>query len=158
MFAQDCELIENLLLSLKEDFLCADGGPADGCLGVEIKSTDGQLTLKQPQLIKWKIEILNLKDSNFRATAVVKPLPNKNSNDKHRIGCFHYRLTVGSLCYLEGCNLPDFSMPVNQADKISTNPKHSQDNEVKRIGNHVKGKKEKINLETGFEERLKNTC
>ena len=45
-FAQDDELIENLISSLKEDFLRADEGPTDGHLGFEIKPTDGQLALK----------------------------------------------------------------------------------------------------------------
>ena len=64
-------MIVNPLSSLKEDFLCKDEGPEDGYLGVEIKSKNGQVTLNQPQLIKWMIELLNLQDSYPRAKPVV---------------------------------------------------------------------------------------
>ena len=52
-FVQHDKLIENLLSSLKEDFICADEGPADGYLGVEIKSTDWELMI----LGSWPIKI-----------------------------------------------------------------------------------------------------
>ena len=44
MFARYQKLIDKLIMSLKECFLCADEGEADGCLGVEIKSKDGLMT------------------------------------------------------------------------------------------------------------------
>ena len=52
MLAQDEKLLENLISSLKEYFLCTDEGPEDGFLGVSFKSTDGQPALNQLQLIK----------------------------------------------------------------------------------------------------------
>ena len=89
---------------MKEDFVCTDEGEADGYLGVEIKTEDGEMTLKQPQLMKRIIEILGLKDSNPKATPVVKPLLNKNSNSKDRNeDSFHYRSAIGPLSYLAGC-------------------------------------------------------
>ena len=57
-WSQDNKLIENLLSSLKEDFLYTDEGPADSYLEVETKLPDGKPALKQPQLIKRIIELL----------------------------------------------------------------------------------------------------
>ena len=106
MFAQDDKLIENLLSSLKECFLCTGEGLSDGFLGVEIKSQDGQLTLKEPQLIKWTTELLKLQDSNPGLTPVAKTLLSKSNNGKDRILDFHCRLAIGCLSCLAGCTLP----------------------------------------------------
>ena len=77
MFFQQKQTIDDHFESLKEDFLCTYEGEADGYLGVETKSNDGSMALKQPQLIKRKIELLGLKDDNAKATPVVKPLLSK---------------------------------------------------------------------------------
>ena len=100
MLTQDEKLLENLISSLKECFTCTDEGPEDGFLGVSFKSTDGQPALNQLQLIKQTIELLNLQCSNPRETPVVKPLLNKNKNDKCRIRHFYCIYSAGSLSYL----------------------------------------------------------
>ena len=82
LFAQDKQLIDDLFALLKEDFLYTNKGEADRYLRVKIKTEDRQMTLKQPQLTKRIIEILGLRDSNPKATPVVKPLLSKNSNGK----------------------------------------------------------------------------
>ena len=84
MFTQQKQTIDNLFESLKEDFLCTDEDEADGCLGVEIRSNDGIMTLKQSQLTKRIIGLMGLKDVNPKATPVVKPLLNKNTDGKDR--------------------------------------------------------------------------
>ena len=80
LFSQSKRLSDELFVSLKEDFLCKDGGEADGCLGVEIKVIYNKLALKQPQLMRLSIEILLLMESNQRSVPVVKLLLDK----KHR--------------------------------------------------------------------------
>ena len=133
LFAQNKKLIDDLLRSLKEDFICTDEGEADGYLGVEIRRTDeGKMTLRQPQLIKKIIKILKLTDANPKSTPVVKPLLNKNSDGKGRNeDSFHYRSAIGALSYLAGCTRPDISMAVHQAAKFSTDPKACHDTDVK---------------------------
>lgn len=144
IFAQDSKAIDDLYHSLKEDFICTDEGEADGYLGVEIKSEDGIMTLKQPQLIKRIIELMKLRDANPKATPVVKPLLNKNTDGKDRDeNSFHYRSAIGSLSYLAGCTRPDISMAVHQAAKFSNNPKACHDTAVKRIGKYLLGTEDK---------------
>ena len=49
LFAQDKQLITELLMSLQEDFICTADGEADRHLGVEIRNVDDEkLTLRQP--------------------------------------------------------------------------------------------------------------
>ena len=48
LFTQTSELSDESFASLKEDFLCADEGESDRHLDVEVETTDGMLTLKQP--------------------------------------------------------------------------------------------------------------
>ena len=113
LFAQEQKDIDELIASLKQDFNCTDEGEADGYLGVEIKSEDGKMTLKQPQLIKRIIVLLRLTDANPKGTPVIKPLLNENVNGKERNkDSFHYRSVVGSLSYVAGCTRPDISMVV----------------------------------------------
>jgi len=139
IFAQEDRLIDELFISLQEDFLCTDEGEADGYLGVEIrKDDDGVLNLKQPLLTKRIIEMLGVKDANPKATPVVKPLLSKNSDGKDRDSTsFHYRSAIGSLSYLAGCTRPDISMAVHQAAKFSNHPKACHDTAVKRIGKYL---------------------
>ena len=92
LFSQSKRLSDELFVSLKEDFLCKDGGEADGCLGVEIKVIDNKLILKHPQLVKRTIELLGLIEAISRSVPVVKPLLRKNTDGKDRDGdSFHYR-------------------------------------------------------------------
>ena len=82
LFDQSRRLSDELFASLKEDFLYTDVGEADGCLGVKIKVIDKKLTLKQPQLIKRRIELLGLMEANPRSVLVVKPLLGKTQTEK----------------------------------------------------------------------------
>jgi len=98
------------------------------------------MTLRQPQLIKRIIELLGISDANLKATPVVKPLLNKNTNGKERKDdSFHYRSAIGSLSYLAGCTRSDISMAVHQVAKFSNDPKASHDIAVKRIGKYLLG-------------------
>ena len=96
---------------MKEDFLCTDEGESDGCLGVEIKAIDDKLTLKQPQLIKREIELLELINVNPISVPVAKQLLGKNAEGKDIDGhSFHHRSATGLLQCLTGCTMPDTSM------------------------------------------------
>ena len=87
--------------------------------------------MKQPQVIKRTIELLNLQYSNPRATPVVNPFLNKNNNGEDRLEDFHYILAFESLSHLAGYARPDVSMPVHQSSKFRTNPNHFHDNSLK---------------------------
>lgn len=100
--------------------------------------------MKQPQLIKKIIELLNLTEANPKGTPVVKPLLNKNTDGKERNeDSFHYRSIIGSLSYVAGCTRPDISMAVHQAAKFSNCPKASHGTAVKRIGKYLLGSMDK---------------
>ena len=115
------------------------------------------MTLKQQQLMKRIKEILRIKDSNPKATLVVKLLLNKNSNgkDRNKDG-FYYRLAIGSLPYLAGYTRPDISMAVHQVAKFLNNPKACHDIAIKRIGKYILGTLNKsliyrLNIQKGLE-------
>ena len=76
-FAQDKKATDNLCHSLKDDFLCTDEGEADGYPGVEIKSENNIMTLRQLQLTKKVIKLLGIDVNNLKSTPVAKPLLNK---------------------------------------------------------------------------------
>ena len=96
------------------------------------------MTLKQPQLIKRVIDLIELKGTNPKATTVVKPLLNKNTNRKDRDeNSFRYRTIIGSLSYLAGCIRANISIAIHQEAKFSKNPKASYDTAVKRIRKYL---------------------
>ena len=98
------------------------------------------MTLKQSQLIKRIIELIDLNDANPKATLVVKPLLNKNTNRKDRDkNSFHYCLIIGFIPYLAGCTRPDISIAAHQVAKFSNNLKASYNTAVKRISKYLLG-------------------
>ena len=124
----------------KKYFLCTDEGEAYGCLGMEIKEVDKQLTLKPPQLIKRTIELLGIIDAKPKSVPVAKPLLGKKSEEKDVDGdSFHHRSAIDVLRCLAGCVRPDTLMAVYQAAKFSTNTKACHNAAVKRIGKHLLG-------------------
>ena len=123
MLAQDDKKIDELLKSSSEDVTCANEGEVDGHLGVEIRSENNRMTLKQPQLTKRVTQSLGLEDNNPKATPVIKPLLSKNTDGKDRSeDDFNCRSEIGSLMHLAGCTRPDTSIAVHQAAKFSNNP------------------------------------
>ena len=135
LLAQTRKLSDELLTSLRECFLCADEGEVDEHLSVEIKTTDGASTLKQPELIKRAIELLALTDSNPRSAPVAKPSLGENIEGKHREeDSFHCRPEMGLFQCLAGCTMSDALMAAHQEAKLSTNPKAYNCTAVNRIG------------------------
>ena len=140
LFAQEQKDIDELIVSLQQDFNCTDKGEADRYLGVKIKSEDRKMTLKQPQLIKRIIELLKLTEANLKETQVVKLLLNKNNDSKEiKKDSFHYRSVVGLLSCVAGCTRLDTLIAVHQAIIFSNNLKVSYDTAVKRIGKYLLG-------------------
>ena len=84
MFTQDDNKIDELLKSLSGDFLRTDEGKEDGHMGVEIRSENNRMTVKQLQLTKRVMDSLGLEDANPEATPVVKTFLSKNTDGKHK--------------------------------------------------------------------------
>ena len=77
------------------------------------------MTLKQPQLVKRGIKLLDVKCANPKATPAFNPLLNKNTDKKERNeDIFHKISAIRSLQSLIGCTRPGTSMAARQSTKF----------------------------------------
>ena len=99
IYAPNDQLIGSFIISMQQDDICLHWeGTAEGYLGVDIKTINGQLHLTQPGLSQWIINALGLcKYSNSCSTpADTAPLP-KDSNGDCASGTINYASVVGML-------------------------------------------------------------
>ena len=82
LLAQTIKLSDELFTSSQEVFIFTDEGVTDGHLGVEIETTNGELTTNQPQLIKRTLKLLGLTDASPVSTPVAKPSVGKKPKAK----------------------------------------------------------------------------
>ena len=96
------------------------------------------MTLKHPQLIKRIIELIELKHSNPKSTAVTKKLLNKNTCGKDRdLDSFHNRLEICYLSFLSGFTRPEMSIAAHQEAKFSLKDKECNDISLQCAINHL---------------------
>ncbi len=141
--------INKLIQSLHEgdeNFVLQDEGLIEKYLGVDIKQLDSsKFELTQPFLIERVTKFLGIDNrrTNEKLTPVSKPLLNKDLDGVPRKYDWNYCGTIGMLTYLTGSVHPDIAMVVHQCAKFSTNPMHSHEQAVMRIGRYLLSTREK---------------
>ncbi|KAL3767222.1 hypothetical protein ACHAWU_003313 [Discostella pseudostelligera] len=115
-------------------------GTAEGYLGVDIKTINGQIHLTQSGLSNRIISALGLnKYSNSCQTpAEAAPLP-KDVDGEAASGTINYASVVGMLLYLSGHSRPDLSFAVHQCARYTFAPTRRHEQALLRIGHYLKG-------------------
>jgi len=148
-YVDDCIIIGvthdriNLLIQSlhkrEENFVLQDEGSIEKYLGVEIKQRDASsFELTQPFLIEQITKFLGIDNgkTNEKLTPVSKPLLNKDLDGVRKYD-WEYRGAIGMLTYLTGSIQPDIAMAVHQCAGFSSNPMHSHEQAVMRIGRYL---------------------
>jgi hypothetical protein len=143
-FSRDSKLIDNMIVSLKEDFDLEPEDDVSAFLGIKINELDdGQIELSQPALIERILEATDMKDCNTKGTpASTKPV----GTDEYGPVCeatFEYAQVVGMLMYLSCNTRPDIAFAVHQVARFTHRPKRSHEEAIKRICRYLQGTKEK---------------
>ena len=141
IYAPNDTMIDNFITAMQKDEVCLRReGTAEGYLGIDIKTVNGQLHLTQSGLSQRIINALGLsKYSNSCATPTeLAPLP-KDVNGERASGTINYASVVGMLLYLCGHSRPDLSFAVHQCARYTFAPTKRHEKALLRIGHYLKG-------------------
>lgn len=141
IYARDQSMIDSFILSMQQDDICLRReGTAEGYLGIDIKTVNGQLHLTQSGLSQRILSALGLnKYSNSCTTpADTSPLP-KDVDGDPASGTINYASVVGMLLYLSGHSRPDLSFAVHQCARYTFAPTKRHEKALLRIGHYLKG-------------------
>lgn len=133
--------IDTFISNMQRDDICLrQEGTAEGFLGVDIKSINGNIHLTQTGLSRRIIAALGLnKYSNSCQTpAETTPLP-KDLDGERACGTINYASVVGMLLYLCGHTRPDLSFAVHQCARYTFAPTKRHTQALLRIGHYLKG-------------------
>jgi hypothetical protein len=124
-FAKDPKTIEELLASLRQEFVLTDEGDVINVLGIKVEQQkNGSINLTQPGLIDKIIETVGLKsNSSYLTTPSSGSLLTKDSVGEIRRHEFDYRAPVGMNIYLTSSSRPELAFASHQCARFSQNPK-----------------------------------
>ena len=146
LFARHQEDIDEVIhkLTKEQDMELEIESAVAGFLGVDIKSDKetGQVTLTQTGLIDRIIAALDCDDLPPVDTPADEVL-GKDEFGEPRNCTFNYASVIGQLWYLYGHSRPDLGFAVSQAARFSFNPKRSHELALIRIGQYLKGTRDK---------------
>jgi Reverse transcriptase (RNA-dependent DNA polymerase) len=131
-----------------------------GFLGVSIKRDDaaGTVTLTQTGLIDRIIEALEIDGLPPKETPADEVLTSDKEGDPPN-GTFNYASVIGMMWYLYGHSRPDLGFALSQAARFSHSPKRSHELALIRIGQYLKGTRDKgLILRPHRSELLKVDC
>ena len=145
VYAKESKTIDNMISSLKDEFLLEREEDMAGFLGLNIQRDvdKGTITLLQTGLIEKILIATKLEECNPKFTSADKvPLDKDLDGDPCRED-WEYRSIVGMLLYLAGSTRPDISYAVHQCARFSHNPKASHEIGVKHIVRYLKVTRDK---------------
>ena len=127
IIAENRELVNDFLASMREKFLIKDLGKLRYFLGIEFHIDDNQVTMSQPKYTRAILERFKMQNSFRKSTPMVNNIHHELAFNKHSpkldtIMTTRYRELVGSLIYLEQCTRPDIAVATNILGQQMANP------------------------------------
>ena len=141
IFSNTDELIDSFISSMLHNEICLRReGTAEGYLGVDIKTVNGQIMLTQRGLSECILDELGLDKhtSSCKTPAESAALP-KDIGGKPASGTINYASVVGMLLYLSGHKRPDLSFAVHQCARYTFAPTWRHETALLRIGRYLHG-------------------
>jgi hypothetical protein len=162
LFSPKQEWIDEVIDKLKNtaDLSVEIEDDVAGFLGVQIKRDDkkGTVTLTQTGLIDRIIEALAIDGLPPVDTPADEVLTMDKNGDPPN-GTFNYASVIGMMWYLYGHSRPDLGFALSQAARFSHSPKRSHELALIRIGQYLKGTRDKgLILTPNQDELLKVDC
>jgi hypothetical protein len=162
LFSPKQEWIDEVIDKLKNtaDLSVEIEDDVAGFLGVQIKRDDekGTVTLTQTGLIDRIIDALEIEGLPPVDTPADEVLTMDKNGDPPN-GTFNYASVIGMMWYLYGHSRPDLGFALSQAARFSHSPKRSHELALIRIGQYLKGTRDKgLILQPNQDELLKVDC
>ena len=125
-YSKSAKTIDNVILSLKDEFLLEREEDMAGFLGIHIISDEhnNSLTMTQTGLIERILAAMDMEDCNHKYTPADKDPLCKDVNGAPCCEDWDYRSIVGMMLYLAVSTRPDISYDVHQCARFSHSPKH----------------------------------
>ena len=120
-FAQNDEIINDMISDLQTDFDLTDEGDVEAFLGIKFKQNNHEITMSQPGLIDSilnNVNMLNQEKVKMHDTPVTAPLLHKHKNGEPRKEDWDYRSIIGKLSYLCRNTRPDIEFAVHQCARF----------------------------------------
>lgn len=119
LFAKSDSILDDLVTSLKNDFVLTSSGTVGAFLGIDIHRTaDGFLELVQPGFIKKIIAVCGLQDSSMEHHTPATDILHSDSSGPPRKHHWNYRSLIGMLTYLSTSTHPDKAFAVHQCANL----------------------------------------
>jgi hypothetical protein len=134
----DQQRIEAFKNKMKQTFDMSDLGPLSLYLGVEVRQTDGSITLKQTHYAKKILELGGMTDCNPATTPMEERLKLSKESTAREVDPTLYRRLVGSLRYLVHTR-PDLPFSVGYVSRFLERPTNEHFQAVKRILRYLAG-------------------
>jgi len=162
LFSPKQEWIDEVIVKLKNtaDLSIEIEDDVAGFLGVQIKRDDakGTVTLTQTGLTDRIIEALAIEGLPPLPIPAEEVLTMDKDGDPPN-GTFNYASVIGMMWYLYGHSRPDLGFALSQAARFSHSPKRSHELALIRIGQYLKGTRDKgLILKPNRNELLKIDC
>ena len=161
LFSPKQEWIDEVIQQLRQTDLTIEiEDDVAGFLGVQIKRNDaaGTVTLTQTGLIDRIIEALDIDGLPPQDTPADEVLTLDKDGDPPN-ATFNYASVIGMMWYLYGHSRPDLGFALSQAARFSHAPKRSHELALIRIGQYLKGTRDKgLILSPDREALLKIDC
>jgi Reverse transcriptase (RNA-dependent DNA polymerase) len=161
LFSPKQEWIDEVIDKLRQTDLSIEiEDDVAGFLGVQIKRDDnaGTVTLTQTGLIDRIIDALHIEGLPPKETPADDVLTMDKEGDPP-YGTFNYASVIGMMWYLYGHSRPDLGFALSQAARFSFAPKRSHELALIRIGQYLKGTRDKgLVLTPNRAELLKVDC
>jgi hypothetical protein len=161
LFSPKQEWIDEAIEKLRQTDLTLEiEDDVAGFLGVKIQRDDdaGTVTLTQTGLIDRIIDALDLDGLPPVETPAEEVLTLDRNGDPPN-GTFNYASVIGMMWYLYGHSRPDLGFALSQAARFSHAPKRSHELALIRIGQYLKGTRDKgLVMTPNKDELLKVDC
>ena len=116
IFSRENKPLDDVITSLRTEFVLTDEGDAGAFLGLDIKTNpEGHIELTQPGIKQKIITECGLEEnSNQHATPAITTTLQKDENGPPRELLWSYRMMIGMLNYLAVSSRPDIAYAVHQ--------------------------------------------
>ena len=131
-FGPDLEKIDGFIDTLGQKYpLTKEEDDVFAFLGVNIKhNEDNTITLTQTGLIEKILKVVNMEDSNTKATPSSQVPLGTDANGPLPVESWSYPSVIGMLMYLTSNSRPDIQYAVHQCARFTHNPRKTHEDAV----------------------------